>query len=59
MTQEARLVVDCQCATGEGVLWHHLRQEIFWFDIPGKKLYSAKPDELRANEDVKAKYLGI
>jgi sugar lactone lactonase YvrE len=44
MTEQARLIVDCQCATGEGVLWHHLRQEVFWFDIPGKKLYSAKPD---------------
>jgi sugar lactone lactonase YvrE len=44
MTEEARLIVDCRCATGEGVLWHHLRQEVFWFDIPGKVLYSAKPD---------------
>ena len=44
MTPEARLIVDCRCATGEGVFWHHLRQEVFWFDIPGKVLYSAKPD---------------
>jgi sugar lactone lactonase YvrE len=44
MTPEARLIVDCRCGTGEGVIWHHLRQEVFWFDIPGKMLYSAKPD---------------
>ncbi len=44
MTEQARLIVDCQCATGEGVFWHHLRQEVFWFDIPGKMLYSAQPD---------------
>jgi sugar lactone lactonase YvrE len=44
MTPEARLIVDCRCGTGEGVFWHYLRQEIFWFDIPGKMLYSAKPD---------------
>ena len=44
MTPEARLIVDCRCGTGEGVFWHYLRQEVFWFDIPGKVLYSAKPD---------------
>lgn len=53
MATEARLIVDCRCQTGEGVLWNHLRQEIFWFDIPGKILYSARPD----GSEVKARPL--
>ena len=54
MTEQARLIVDCQCATGEGVFWHHLRQEVFWFDIPGKMLYPAQPD----GSGVTAQFLG-
>jgi sugar lactone lactonase YvrE len=51
MTLEARLIVVCRGGTGAGVFWHHLREEVFWFDIPGKMLYSAKPD----GSDVKAR----
>lgn len=29
-----------QCALGEGPLWHPERQQLFWFDILGKKLLS-------------------
>ena len=29
---------DRPCALGEGPLWHPLRQQLFWFDITGKRL---------------------
>lgn len=28
------------CELGEGVLWHPLRRQLFWFDILGKRLHS-------------------
>lgn len=31
-----------RCKLGEGPLWHPLRNELFWFDILGKTLYSRK-----------------
>ncbi|WP_353473938.1 SMP-30/gluconolactonase/LRE family protein [Salipiger sp. H15] len=31
------------CELGEGVLWHPLREELFWFDITGKRLLSHHP----------------
>ncbi|WP_226626697.1 SMP-30/gluconolactonase/LRE family protein [Alloyangia pacifica] len=31
------------CALGEGVLWHPLREELFWFDITGRRLLSHHP----------------
>lgn len=33
MTFDSRI-----CALGEGALWHPERQELFWFDITGKRL---------------------
>ncbi len=36
----ARIYDPRQCALGEGPLWHPLRNELFWFDILGKKLMS-------------------
>ena len=35
-------------ALGEGPLWHPLRNELFWFDILGKRLLSRKGSEQRA-----------
>lgn len=31
------------CALGEGPLWHPLRQQLFWFDILGKRLLTRAP----------------
>lgn len=31
---------DRVCALGEGILWHPLRKQVFWFDILGKRLLS-------------------
>ncbi len=33
------------CALGEGVIWHPLRNQLFWFDILGKRLLSHVDDE--------------
>lgn len=32
------------CALGEGPLWHPLRQQLFWFDITGKRLLTRTTD---------------
>ena len=32
------------CQLGEGPLWHPIREQLFWFDIPGRKLLSRKGD---------------
>ncbi len=31
---------DTKCELGEGPLWHPLRQQLFWFDILGKRLHT-------------------
>jgi len=31
---------DRPCTLGEGPLWHPLRQQLYWFDITGKRLLS-------------------
>ncbi|MCD2362396.1 SMP-30/gluconolactonase/LRE family protein [Sulfitobacter mediterraneus] len=30
------------CRLGEGVFWHPLRQQLFWFDILGRKMHSKR-----------------
>ena len=32
------------CSLGEGPLWHPMRNELFWFDILGKRMLSRKGD---------------
>lgn len=44
MTDTARLLIDCQCALGEGPFWHPFRQELFWFDINNQTLFSASAE---------------
>ncbi|MBD8064605.1 SMP-30/gluconolactonase/LRE family protein [Devosia sp. PTR5] len=41
MNDTAQLLIDSQCALGEGPFWHPDRQRLFWFDINNKKLFSA------------------
>lgn len=36
---------DRRCDLGEGPLWHPLRQQLFWFDILGRRLMTRKGDE--------------
>lgn len=35
------------CNLGEGPLWHPLREQLFWIDIPNQKLLSAASQEQR------------
>lgn len=44
MSEAARLLVDCQCALGEGPIWHDGRQQLFWFDINNQTLYACDAD---------------
>lgn len=40
MTDKARLLIDCQCALGEGPIWHPGRQQLFFFDINEQTLFA-------------------
>ena len=43
MTQTARLLLDSQCALGEGPIWHAGRQQLFFFDINEQTLFAITP----------------
>jgi len=48
---------DRRCTLGEGPLWHPLRNQLYWFDIIGKRLMTRGPDgpqEWHFNECVSA-----
>lgn len=36
----AQVFDDRRCDLGEGPLWHPERQELFWFDITGRRMYA-------------------
>ncbi len=40
MSQTARLLLDSQCALGEGPIWHAARQQLFFFDINEQTLFA-------------------
>ena len=40
MNQTARLILDSQCALGEGPVWHAGRQQLFFFDINEQTLFA-------------------
>jgi len=44
MTETAKLLVDSQCALGEGPFWHSGREELFWFDINNKTLFAVNAE---------------
>lgn len=44
MSQIAHLLIDSQCALGEGPIWHPFRQQLFFFDIYKQKLFAAQAD---------------
>jgi sugar lactone lactonase YvrE len=46
----AQLLVDSQCALGEGPFWHAGRQQLFWFDINNKTLFAVDADGKAAGE---------
>ncbi|MGQ0565359.1 MAG: SMP-30/gluconolactonase/LRE family protein [Gemmobacter sp.] len=35
------------CQLGEGPLWHPVREQLFWFDITGRRLLTRKGDSLQ------------
>jgi len=37
-------IVDCQCHTGEGPLWHPDDELLYWVDIPNGLLYRYDPN---------------
>ncbi|HTN63809.1 MAG TPA: SMP-30/gluconolactonase/LRE family protein [Devosia sp.] len=49
MSQAAALLIDSQCALGEGPFWHPLRQQLFFFDINNQKLFATEANGEIAN----------
>lgn len=43
MSIELELVVDCQCALGEGPLWHPVERRLYWADITGGRVLRYDP----------------
>jgi len=44
MTDTAKLLIDSQCALGEGPIWHDGRQQLLWLDINNKTLFAASAE---------------
>jgi L-arabinonolactonase len=43
MMSQPELLVDCKNRLGEGVVWCHRRQRVFWTDIEGFQLWEYSP----------------
>jgi sugar lactone lactonase YvrE len=43
MSIEPELVLDCQCALGEGPLWHPVERRLYWTDIIGGRVSRYDP----------------
>lgn len=50
MSDTAKLLIDSQCALGEGPFWHPGRQQLFWFDINNQTLFAADADGAVQNQ---------
>lgn len=37
-----------RCSLGEGPMWHPLREQLFWFDILGKRLFTREGEKERS-----------
>lgn len=44
MSETAQLLIDSQCALGEGPFWHPHREKLFWFDINNQTLFAVDED---------------
>lgn len=44
-TSAARIADARLCTLGEGVFWHPQREQLFWFDILGRRLLSQQDDQ--------------
>ena len=49
MNDTAKLLIDSQCALGEGPFWHAGRQHLFWFDINNQTLFAANAEGVVQN----------
>lgn len=43
---DARIADARRCTLGEGPLWHPQREQLFWFDILGRRLLSQRDDQV-------------
>ncbi|UYO00337.1 MAG: SMP-30/gluconolactonase/LRE family protein [Devosia sp.] len=50
MNPVAKLLVDSQCALGEGPFWHDGLQKLFWFDINNRVLFAVTEDGTPSGE---------
>lgn len=50
MSETAKLLIDSQCALGEGPFWYGGRQQLFWFDINNRTLFAASAEGVVENE---------
>lgn len=50
MTETAKLLIDSQCALGEGPFWHDGRAQLFWFDINNQTLFAASAEGALQNQ---------
>lgn len=41
---EAQFVIDTKAKLGEGPIWHHKQNQLYWIDIEGRQLHLYKPD---------------
>ena len=37
------IVADTKCVTGEGPLWHHKEEKLYWLDIPNGSIFRYDP----------------
>ncbi len=43
MSTRPRVVVDCNCHTGENPMWHPMEKRLYWLDIPAGRIWRYDP----------------